>query len=287
MAVYLKPRTWSRRRPWLPAYVPFLADQYIGYRSIYRALDLPGSDTCKQIDKPHTLFDRQHTPSRRHSTVIHLYSHFLHGPPLPTTVVPIGRLSIMSVPTYYTRHSWLNDTQIAHPDPLRSNSNHKEHIRPDSQVLDPIYNAWPSNASVHPAFRLSAAQRFNHADTARFDDPTLPVIPPKSVLRKSASSDAWRNSGPVDYDIPKVPTRPPLRPTVSFGSVSYCSDMSSVLEEKSLKVEAQKQEEQQQRQSWKSFTCLVCLCLLNFVCALGATSLSAALPVSWSHSILH
>jgi hypothetical protein len=205
----------------------------------------------------------------------------------------------MSFPSDYLE-PWLELPQApqpqAHPHPLRSHSAEDLSLasagvissaretchsdRPDSAVIahtndsrGSVYtdrdhgNAFAvpqAPAATHPAFRAASTERFG---------------------------DVAMHGGRHDFQV--VPTRPPLRPTVSFGGetrTSYYSISSAVtmdfdkkprsyvvVEELQQRLE---QHDLSKRRSWRFYACFGILCFLRLLCGTSTTSLATALPVS-------
>lgn len=90
-----------------------------------------------------------------------------------------------------------------------------------------------------------------------------------------------RSNSPARFtDFEIVPTRPPLRPTVSFGNVSTYSYYSSATDDLEQKSQALAIEEESQRSESRIgyYGCVTILCCLNLLCGINITSLAAALP---------
>lgn len=83
--------------------------------------------------------------------------------------------------------------------------------------------------------------------------------------------------------VPAV-VRPPLRPMVSFSSMSQvsCYSVDSPILEKQSKGMG-RTGESGVSDAWRFYGSFACLSLLNFVCDISITALSAALPVSIPH----
>lgn len=189
-------------------------------------------------------------------------------------IVPSGTLPVMSLQAESIFDEWIAEppTPGIHPHPLRSNSvkskfekETSNSDRPDSLVL-PVYSlSGPGNDSNFQ----NAPQR-----------PTTSYTGSEERLRYAT---LHRSSHP---DFPIVPTRPPLRPTPAFGGVSsmmsYYSNASIELEERSISI-ALKEELQQRGQAPLSrgrlIGCLSTLCFLNLHYGIDVTSLATALPV--------
>lgn len=220
---------------------------------------------------------------------------------MSSSVFPFRTLLAMSLAIKSFPEDWYLDdeeppsTQPQHPHPLRSNSKDNgvpqsetmRSDRPDSCVLDsttsPYENTSPydqrgsyfsnrSNGTTStPTVSPLAHPAFRHASTERFGDAPL--------------------ASPILHDFPIVPTRPPLRPTISFGSVSrysYYSFASSDFDQKSKAVIAVEGVEVQSPLSqgcdslgWKIYFAIAVLCMLSFICGMNVTLPATALPVCW------
>ena len=204
----------------------------------------------------------------------------------------------MSLPSDFATEDWYQLPNLSrlppakpHPDPLKSHSAQdvvpgrsvqyepaRDTIRPDSGVF--ANNAYDQRGLVD-TYRT-------YRDTESLPSPPLATHPAFS----SASTERFGNASSAQ-EYPVVPTRPPLRPTVSFGGetrTSYYSistDTTGDIDKKSkISVSAIELEQQQhesgatEKLSWRFYTSLMGFCLLRFGCGLGATALSTTLPVS-------
>lgn len=206
----------------------------------------------------------------------------------------------MPLPTSLNRH--INSpTTLNHPHPLRSHSSSENVLAPHEKSL-PTPTHSPTLSLVRPN---SSDRQPHHPDghdqqrsfhssrggPHRTSFHVLPSIPSLPSSKRRAAPEGLGDgagAGAGVGEVPSVvipPTRPPLRPTVSFSSVSevsYYSADEPILEKDALRVTIEELGEEKVggRCDWKFYGCFTCLCLLNFVCDLSTTALSTALPVS-------
>lgn len=230
-----------------------------------------------------------------------------NGPSLPASVLSTRTMPI--VPVSDDASSDYNCTSAppsppskSHPHPLRSHSSENLHChkrtksvrsvqtkhssqssvasRPDSCISRPnrgsIYGAGgdgsyeiiedyeappPMPSPIHPAFRRSVSS------TERFGDAAVPRSPGTNAVK----------------DYPVVSSRPPLKPTISFGGesrMSYYSLASSAMDEKSKAIAAEERLQMEQRNRRKNANrggkVLACF---------GITCLQRRRPLKTSHSM--
>ena len=134
-----------------------------------------------------------------------------------------------------------------------------------------------SHSALQSHFSVDSCAYQVDADASELDSPFSRVAQSwQSTERFSNRPDG--STRVADFAI--VPTRPPLRPTVSFGNVlaySYYSSATDELEQKS-QVLAVEEESQRNASHCRLYECIAILCALNFLCGMNITSLATALP---------
>lgn len=152
----------------------------------------------------------------------------------------------------------------------------------------------PDTAHVSNANSGSVQRRLLHRRSASIRAIDLSVYAPTQLPEAVFSSPSrfghtsgTRPSTPKSPSMPNypvIPVRPPLRPTVSFGSVSRhsydstrpISDQNMLYEvEKEVYIESLDPRKTNNRNFDLGFSCL---CLLNVLCGFSITALSTAVP---------
>jgi MFS family permease len=137
-----------------------------------------------------------------------------------------------------------------------------------------------SQTALHSHFSIDSSAYQIDTDNPHLDDP---------FAQQHRSAQPWRSaqgfgSRPDDSfrtaDFAVVPTRPPLRPTVSFGNKSTYSYYSSANDDLEQKSQALAVEEEAQRNAshLRLYACVAILCCLNFLCGMNISSLATSLP---------
>ena len=159
---------------------------------------------------------------------------------MSTSILPAGTMSIVSLKSDVS----INERLIGAPllkayDSLRSHRFEDSSSKgsSESQAREPDA---PKSSTITNANYPTRWRSCN--DTGTDDHPLQQTIifPEQCSLQYSGSKKGFGNSAsssPSHADFPVVPTRPPLRPTVSFGGVSVISSYSTAsdeLEKKSL-----------------------------------------------------
>ena len=172
------------------------------------------------------------------------------GSPLPPSVIPVGAVPVMSVQPNINNDEWY------------------------------IGASPKGQAAIQLHFSIDSSTY--QIDT---DNPQLE----NTFTQQHRSVQSWRSAQGFGTrpdnsvrtaDFAVVPTRPPLRPTVSFGNKSTYSYYSSVNDDLEQKSQAIAVEEEAQRNAshLRMYSCVGVLCCLNFLCGMNITSLATALP---------
>ena len=214
-------------------------------------------------------------------------------------------LSINTVPDEWLREPSSAILHRPHPHPLRSHS--AESVTTLKTCASKTQDQQSdSSFSNRPDSCVLTNSPYNHRrsvhtiGSSRDSFYVLPLLPQQPTFRapQSAPPEGFFDvtmSSVGDEKIPVVATRPPLRPTVSFGSVSrysYYSDMSvmsgTTLDQKSEAIAAAEELALQRRVQqarpppeplgWTFYASFATLCLLSLLCGLSTTTIATSLP---------
>ena len=134
-----------------------------------------------------------------------------------------------------------------------------------------------SHNALQSHFSVDSSTYQVDAKASELDNPITHIAQSWRLTERfsNRSNVSTRNA---DFAI--VPTRPPLRPTVSFGNVlaySYYSSATDDLEQKSQAL-ALEEESQLHTSHLRLYGAITMLCSLNFLCGMNITNLATALP---------
>ncbi|KXT17019.1 hypothetical protein AC579_4337 [Pseudocercospora musae] len=175
-----------------------------------------------------------------HATISHTYSSTINGSPLSTTILPTGTMPLMP----FSDSSLITKPQPTatqqrrppHPHPLRSHRSSENILAQQSSQPNTIsdFNPFRTTINFSRTYLPTRTMRRGSVDASSsretFTSPKMAaaVFPTEKRFCYASRTYEQRN------DYPVIPIRPPLRPTVSFGSASVATFTShdSIWEEK-------------------------------------------------------
>ncbi|KAF7194741.1 hypothetical protein HII31_04003, partial [Pseudocercospora fuligena] len=182
----------------------------------------------QQYQHNHSL-DFSHTITIHTTTISHTNLAILHGSPLSAPILPTGTMPLMpfSDSSLITKpQPTATQQRPPHPHPLRSHRSSENVLAQQSSQPNTINDLNPFRTTINfsrtylPRRRRSMdATSFGSRET--FSSPKMAAAVLSTEERFGYASRTYEQQQRKDY--PVIPTRPPLRPTVSFGSVSVAT----------------------------------------------------------------
>lgn len=156
---------------------------------------------------------------------------------MPSPYIPTGTLPIMFVTS--NASATINEP---HPHPLRSHSTEALNSKPQQGYQEWYRSDRPDTVGCPEPTLSSQRTDFYNIHRAGNSCHSIASLPRRSALKSTKSAQRLSDTSDpssVGQAFPIVPTRPPLKPTVSFGGVStysYYSAASVELEQKSMRI---------------------------------------------------